>query len=136
MGRDEAVSPRLAVGVGCRKGCAAETIVALVRDALVRAGAAGSAPPLFTIEDKRGEPGLAEAAAELGLPLAFLPRQALAAAAEGCATRSERVQAMFGVPSVAEAAALAGAGPEARLLVPRLAARGATCAIASTGRLP
>jgi len=39
----------------------------------------------------------------------------------------------FGAPNVAEAAALAGAGAGGRLLGPRLAANGATCAIALSG---
>jgi cobalt-precorrin 5A hydrolase len=38
--------------------------------------------------------------------------------------------AAYGVGSVAEAAALACAGPDARLLVPRIASARATCAIA------
>lgn len=132
MGGDQAVSaPRLAVGVGCRKGAEADAIVALVGEALRGIGLKGAEAELFTIVDKRGEPGLAEAAERLGIPIRFLSRQALAASAEGCVTRSERVEAMVGVPSVAEAAALAGAGRGARLLVPRLAAAGVTCAVAA-----
>jgi cobalt-precorrin 5A hydrolase len=38
--------------------------------------------------------------------------------------------AMFGLPSIAEAAALAGAGPSSVLLVARKSAGGASCAIA------
>jgi cobalt-precorrin 5A hydrolase len=132
VGGDEAVTgQRLAVGVGCRKGCEADAIVALVREALSRAGTPEAEPRLFTVADKREEAGLAHAAERLGLPLMFLGREALAASSEGCVTRSEKVQALFGVPSVAEAAALAGAGPGARLVVARIAAGGATCAVAT-----
>ena len=132
MGRDETVSgrARIAVGIGCRRGCARDVLVELVRDALARAGADARSAALFTVSDKRDEPGLAAAAATLGLPLAFLGRETLSAAAARCATRSQRVEALFGVPSVAEAAALAGAGPGSRLVVPRLRAGGATCAVA------
>jgi len=42
------------------------------------------------------------------------------------------VIALAGVPSVAEAAALAAAGPDARLIVPRIAVGPATCALAET----
>jgi len=80
--------------------------------------------------DKRGEPGLRAAAETLGLDLVFLPREALAAVAARLLTRSAAAQRQFGLDSVAEAAALAGGGPNARLLAPRLAAGGATCAIA------
>ncbi len=38
---------------------------------------------------------------------------------EDCSTRSERTLALFGVASVAEAAALVGAGPGSRLILPR-----------------
>ena len=44
--------------------------------------------------------------------------------------------ALAGVPSVAEAAALAAGGPDARLIVPRIAVGPATCALAATGAAP
>jgi len=87
-------------------------------------------PRLFSLIDKSGEPGLSAAAEALGFELVFLSREALAAAAPRLLTRSAASQRRFGLASVAEAAALAGAGPRARLLAPRLAAYGATCAIA------
>jgi cobalt-precorrin 5A hydrolase len=168
----------IAIGIGCRKSCASEAIVALVRRALAECGR-GSLPPcgggpgrgvaqaqpiesqslypsgqrdpssvmlrmppspargegegaprLFTLVDKRGEPGLRGAAEALGFELVFLSRAALAAAAPRLLTLSPAAQRRFGLDSVAEAAALAGGGPNARLLAPRLAADGATCAIA------
>ncbi|MEJ1157189.1 cobalamin biosynthesis protein [Prosthecomicrobium sp. N25] len=127
---------RLAVGIGCRTGARPEAVVDLVRRCLSAAGAteaAGAGVALFTVQDKVQEPGLGEAAVRLGLPLVFLPRALLEAASAGAETRSERVVALFGVPSVAETAALAGAGPGARLVVPRIAGDGVTCAVA---RLP
>jgi len=51
-------------------------------------------------------------------------------------TRSERVLALAGVPSVAEAAALAAAGPASRLISPRLVVGAATCALAASGQTP
>lgn len=118
---------RQAIGIGCRRGCPADTIVALVRDV---AGRDLSGVALFTIAAKRDEPGMHEAAAVLGLPLSFLPVEELVRVQERIMTRSARVEALIGVPSVAEAAALAGAGPDAVLAGPRLARDGATCAIA------
>lgn len=146
----------IAIGVGCRKSCASEAIVAIVRRALADCGQAEwsalSLPPcgggrgwrpsdltaagregvsrLFSVADKSGEPGLRTAAEALGFELVFLPREALAAAAPRILTRSAATQRRFALDSVAEAAALAGAGPNARLLAPRLAQNGATCAIA------
>jgi len=44
---------------------------------------------------------------------------------------SARAQELFGVASVAEASALAGAGEKAVLIVPRISSDNATCAIAA-----
>lgn len=120
---------RLAIGLGCRSGVTVEAVVALVRAALDRAE--GTPLALFTIAEKKSEPALSGAAVALGLPLVFVPRKDLEAAGDRTETRSERVVALFGVPSVAETAALAGAGEGARLVVPRMAAEGVTCAIAT-----
>jgi cobalt-precorrin 5A hydrolase len=120
----------IAIGVGCRKSCASEAIVGLVRRALADCPRNEGVRGLFSLADKRGEPGLNAAAQTLGLDLTFLSREALAEMTPRLLTRSAAAQSRFGLASVAEAAALAGAGPQARLLAPRLAANGATCAIA------
>ena len=122
-------SQPIAVGIGCRLGCAAEAIESVVLLALGRVP--GGAPlGLFTIADKRGDPGLAEAANRLGFPLILLPRDELREQAAAVETPSPASLGRFGVPSVAEAAALAGAGIGAVLLVTRIARDGVTCAIA------
>lgn len=127
MDLGEVVSGRVAIGVGCRQDASAEAITRLVGVAT-----AGLAPAigLFTIEDKRGEAGLSEAAERLALPLVFLPRDALSAVADRVATPSPAALARFGVPSVAEAAALAAFAGRARLVVPRRAEEGVTIAVA------
>jgi cobalt-precorrin 5A hydrolase len=50
--------------------------------------------------------------------------------ADQIVTHSARVQAIKGVPSIAEASALFAAGQHARLLGARVAAANVTCAIA------
>jgi cobalt-precorrin 5A hydrolase len=127
---DKAMSA-IAIGVGCRKGCPADTIESLVRQALDRV-ATTTPLGLFTLVDKSDEIGLSEAAGRLGLDLIYLSREALRAREDGVRTRSPLAESLFGVPSVAEAAALAGAGPRSVLIVPRIAEGGATCAIAGT----
>ena len=119
----------IAIGLGCRKGVSGEVIASLVREALARVEQHGAAA-LFTVEGKRADAGLAQAAQALAMPLYFLPQEALEAVAHLAQTRSPRVEALFGVPSVAETAALAGAGPGAVLILPRIARDNATCAIA------
>jgi cobalt-precorrin 5A hydrolase len=68
--------------------------------------------------------------------LILVPTAELEAAGVRTATRSERVVALMGVPSLAEAAALAAGGSTARLLAARIAIGPATCALAATGGTP
>jgi cobalt-precorrin 5A hydrolase len=120
----------VAIGIGCKRGCSSEAIVALVGRALAAAFCAGAGARLFTHETKKSEPGLAGAAKMLGLPLVFLEPEVLRQASLRAATSSPRVMALFGLPSIAETAALAGAGPSSVLLVTRMSNGGASCAIA------
>lgn len=90
--------------------------VASLRDAVARAG--GGAEALATAADKAEAPVAQMLAAELGVPLRGLTRDELAA--QVTPTQSARVAERFGTGSVAEAAALAAAGPGARLLGARV----------------
>ena len=130
MALDEAMSPRVAIGVGCRAGVSGEAVAQLVRRALAAFGAPEGELRMFALEAKAQEPGLIEAARLLGAPLIALPLEALQAETPRVLTPSPVVQSRFGAPAVAEAAALAGAAAGGRLLGPRLAADGVTCAIA------
>jgi cobalt-precorrin 5A hydrolase len=130
MVRGKEMTGLIAIGIGCRKACAREDIVALVRTALANCAPRLTPPRLFTIADKQGDAELSGAASLLELDLVFLPREALEAAAPRVRTQSAAARRRFGLPSVAEAAALAGAGAGSRLLGPRLIGNGATCAIA------
>jgi cobalt-precorrin 5A hydrolase len=72
-------------------------------------------------------------AEKFGVRVVSLPQSELRTASDRAATRSQRVAALTGVPSVAETAALAAAGPTARLLATRRIVGGATCALAASG---
>lgn len=122
----------IAIGIGCKSGTQAEAIVALIEEALQKV-ATDTIAGLFTIATKANEAGLHEAAARLSIPLLFLPEAAVKNVACHAETRSERVVALFGVPSVAETAALAGAGDGAKLVLARISRDGVTCAIAQSG---
>jgi len=127
----------IVAGVGCRKGVQAADIEAVITAAFVRSGIAISQLRLIaTSAVKGGEPGIAAAATAIGVPLVLIPQNDLVAAGARSATRSERVIALTGVPSVAEAAALAACGPAARLVLPRIAVGPATCALAEAGEAP
>jgi cobalt-precorrin 5A hydrolase len=111
----------IVAGIGCRRGCPAAEIVALV-------GRAGAVDAIAAPEWKQDEPGLLEAAGSLGLPVWFVGKDALAAVQHRCPTRSAAVEAATGLGSVAEAAALAGGGVLARA---RFGSGWATCAVAA-----
>lgn len=100
-----------------------------LRDALRLAGPAAPGA-LAAPADKAGAACLVDLATSLALPVIPVPAPALRAART--LTRSPRIQAARDTGSVAEAAALAAAGPGAELLGPRVisADRMATCALA------
>ena len=130
MGLGEAM---IIAGVGCRRGAPAAAITAVIEAALARTGyGKGELGVIATAAAKRGEVGIGAAASALGVPLVFVPRGDLQSASARTVTRSARVAALVGVPSVAEAAALAAGGPAARLITARIACGGATCALAET----
>jgi cobalt-precorrin 5A hydrolase len=117
----------IVAGFGFRSGV---TLSAL-QDALARAGGAAGVTHLATVAAKAdGLAGLAEA---LGLPVLAVDPQLLAA--QKVRTQSDRVAALYGTGSVAEAAALAAAGPDARLRGPRVtSADGTATAAIAEGR--
>ncbi|WP_149587697.1 cobalamin biosynthesis protein [Tabrizicola flagellatus] len=114
----------IVAGFGFRSGASG----AALREALARAGGAAGVTHLATVQGKAG--GLADLGRELGLPVIAVPDAALRG--QETVTQSQRVAARFGTGSLAEAAALAAAGPGARLRGPRaVSADGmATAAIA------
>ncbi|MEO6298079.1 MAG: cobalamin biosynthesis protein [Paracoccaceae bacterium] len=96
-------------GFGFRKA----TPVGSLRAALELAG--GNVAALATAEAKVAR--LAELAAELGVPVIGVA--VVEMAAQGV-SGSDRVKALYGTGSVAEAAALAAAGQGSRLIVARM----------------
>ena len=127
----------IAAGVGCRKGAEASEIEAAIAAALERAGRPLARIDLVaTSTGKRGEKGIAAAASARGVRLVFVAPDDLEIASARGATWSARVLALAGVPSVAEAAALAACGPKGRLILPRIVVGPVTCALASAEETP
>ncbi|MBV8472861.1 MAG: cobalamin biosynthesis protein [Hyphomicrobiales bacterium] len=121
----------IAIGVGCRKDASAESIAALAREALARLPRRPDQIRLFSSARKADEAGLQQAAVALGCEIAFLDDADLLAASDRVVTRSAKSREVTGLDSLAEAAALAGAGPRAKIVVPRLTSPEAACAIAA-----
>ena len=127
----------IVAGIGCRRGATASEIDAAVTAALERAGRPLTQIDLMaTAVSKREEKGIAEAASARNVRLVFVAPDALEVASARGATWSARVLALAGVPSVAEAAALAACGPKATLILPRIVVGSVTCALASGGEMP
>jgi len=121
----------IVVGVGCSLGCTSGELLDLV-DASLREAGVGAEPvsALATADRRVAEPGVVSAARHRGWPLATYSAEELAGVA--VPTPSAVVAAHVGTPSVAEAAALLGAGAHSLLLEKRRSAR-ATCALARSG---
>jgi cobalt-precorrin 5A hydrolase len=127
----------IAAGIGCRRGASAPDIEAAIRAALARANiTTDELDVIATSAAKGAEAGVRTAAAKLGVSVLIVPESDLTVAGERVETHSERVLALTGVGSVAEAAALAAAGPSARLISPRLVMGSATCALAASAPAP
>lgn len=95
----------LVVGIGCRRGVAAEEIIAAVQDTFsANHLARASMKSLASVDLKENETGLLTAADYFGLPITFVERTTLAATA--VPHPSETVREKIGVESVCEAAAL------------------------------
>jgi cobalt-precorrin 5A hydrolase len=120
-------------GVGCRRGASAREIETAIAQALARSNLATSALGMIaTSQGKADEAGIVGAAATLGVQLALIAPEELALASAKAATKSERVRELIGVTSVAEAAALAAGGANARLLATRIVVGPVTCALGET----
>nr|WP_041756812.1 cobalamin biosynthesis protein [Bradyrhizobium sp. ORS 278] len=121
----------IALGIGCRRDASLYAIENVIAQALSAAKlVVDDIAVVATARDKMRESGIIEAAKRIGCPLLGLTQDELAAVADLAVTRSDVVQRLKGVPSVAETAALAAAGRNARLIMPRLANASATCALA------
>ncbi len=120
---------RVIAGIGCRHNCPEADILAALDRACRAAGRAADA--LATADFKAREPGLLAAASLRGLAVIAIDRAALTAAQPRCATTSAATLRAIGLGSVAEASALAATGASGWLLLPRLVAGSATCALAA-----
>lgn len=124
----------IAAGIGARKGVQANDVLAAVDAALKTYGVARVAlSGLYSNMSKSAEAGLLDAAKQLGIECHAIAHQKLRKAAERTITHSGASIAATGLASLSEAAALAAAGPGARLLGPRIAVGPVTCALATSG---
>ena len=124
----------LIVGIGCRRGTAAETIIEAVHEALKKVEARPDQVRLLASADiKNNEAGLIAASEALDIPIRFIPSGEIRASARLFST-SELAQKKVGLPAVAEPAALI-AGKGTKLILERITWKGVTVAIAQENSL-
>lgn len=117
------------IGIGCRKGVSAQTIVDAVHAGLNEAGIDLSQIRFLASADiKAHEKGLLEAARGLGIPLRFIPSREIRETVRRF-THSPVAQKRVNLPAVAEPAALL-AGRRTQLILPKIIHKGVTIAIA------
>lgn len=134
-GHDPQPNAPLIAGFGMTRDASVDILMEVLTQTLNAARLdARALTGLATLAVHADMPASRELATRLGLRLHAVDEADLAAVDERVVTRSQRILKRFGTGSVAEAAALLVAGPEARILVPRLRAQtarcSATCALA------
>ncbi len=123
--------PVLALGVGCERGCEPSELIALVREGLKAQQLAEDAVACVTSLDLKGDEAAVIAVANmLGVPLVLFDAERLEAETPRLATPSDVVFAEVGCHGVSEGAALAAAGADASLIVPKKKSGRATRAVA------
>jgi cobalt-precorrin 5A hydrolase/precorrin-3B C17-methyltransferase len=125
----------LALGVGCERGCASEELIDLAETVLRDGGfAPASLACIVSIDLKADEVAVHALAAYFGVPARFFPAARLIEETPRLATPSDAVFRETACWGVAEGAALAAAGPEARLVQPKMKSVRATAALAEAPR--
>jgi len=120
-----------ALGVGCVRGCRPEELIALADGTLHAAGLSPDAlAGVFSVDLKADEEAVVAVAGQYGAPARFFTPGELESQAPRVRDPSAIVFREVGCHSVAEAAALAGAGPDGSLRVGKQKSASATCALA------
>lgn len=128
---DDGAAHALVLGLGCERGTAAEEVIALAEEALRTAGRDRRRLAFVVSLDTRAEePAMSAAARHFAVPLRTFDATTLEAETPRLAHPSDVVFRHTGCHGVAEASALAAAGRDARLLVPKMKSAHATVAIA------
>ena len=121
----------LALGLGCERGCRPEELILLAKRVLVAGGLAPEAVAcVASLDLKADEPAVSAVADWLGVPLRLFDAPTLEHETPRLTAPSEVVFRAVGCHGVAEAAALACAGADGTLVMPKARSARGTCAIA------
>jgi cobalt-precorrin 5A hydrolase len=106
----------IAIGIGANSRAHSRDFAAALDEARQEAGGGGV---VSTFEAAIFANFVRGAAREAGLPFRPTTLDAMRERSKDCLTRSERTLSLFGVASIAEAAALVGAGEGSHIIMPR-----------------
>lgn len=121
----------IAIGVGCERNCSPVELIRLVQTTLDEHSLAREAiAGIYSLDLKADERAMHELSTWLGVPLLFFDATRLEQETPRLANPSDTVFAEVGCHGVAEGAALAAAGADASLIVPKVKSQRATCAMA------
>ncbi|MDA9930009.1 precorrin-3B C(17)-methyltransferase [Alphaproteobacteria bacterium] len=127
----------IVVGAGCARGCAPDELIDLVMRELARANInAASVAMVASVDLKADEPALHALASMLAVPLRVFERDDLAAETPRLKNPSQVVFDEIGIYGVAEAAALAAAGPKGKLIHQKAKSDNATVALSQAPTVP
>lgn len=123
--------PLLAVGVGCERDASPKELYDLVQKTLAEADlATGAVAVVVSIDVKADETAVHQLAQNLRVPARFFDAATLEKETPRLLNPSDVVFREVGCHGVAEAAALAAAGPDSRLIVPKQKSTRCTVAVA------
>jgi len=126
--------PVYILGIGHEGAATLADLLEVVRHGLGLAGISAADLIWVASIERKAEAGLVAAMAQsLGVPVRFFDAATLEAETPRLKNPSDAVFRQMGCHGVAEAAALAAAGPVAELVLPKTAGKGVTCAIARAG---
>lgn len=120
------------LGVGCERGCDPQELLTLVEAVLNAAEiSSGDLAGIYSIDARVSEAGIVLLAERWGLPFICFDAVTLEEQTPRLANPSRRVFELTGSHGVAEAAALAAAGPDGQLVVGKTKSAHATAALAT-----
>lgn len=125
--------PVLVLGLGCERGAGASEVIALAEQALRSASLDPAAlVTVASLDTRADEPAIQAVARHFRVPFRTFDPTTLEAETWRLANPSEIVFRHTGCHGVAEASALAAAGRDGRLVVPKVKSARATAAIAES----
>ena len=120
----------IVIGIGSTTAATVADVLAAIR--AVERQAAQSANAVATLNRGAADTAIIAASDQRGIACHLHSQSTLAARNGDCVTQSPASLAAHGIASVAEAAALAAAGPSSRLIVPRQQFTNVTAAVAAS----